>query len=376
MSLTSELADPAGQLSRWCARVFTGSGSVARRVEEAVHGLQPVRPALARPPRQHWAEVGGAFGQRVADLVQAAPPYYALLGMLRAQWGSGAWAHAQAATYPTHAGLPADYRARALNVRPAATTWLDLGDGFPDIEPIPGAPGLWADFLTRARRYQARHVPPGMLGEPGAEAGTARTAWVLSACEDIYRSGRIEPRLARIVDGGGTVEQLRALPGEEVVTELTGLARLLHERGVLWELRRRAEVPPEGTQLGIAGPTIVPGWADGDLLLGRIDPENGIGDGTATLIDVKTVVTVRDPARVTRWLWQILLYAWLDTGDLYRIREVGLLLARHGNLVCWPVDELAGELLGSEAVVEHRRDEFRVLARTILDRVGLSLPES
>ncbi|GAA3565967.1 hypothetical protein GCM10022222_57210 [Amycolatopsis ultiminotia] len=376
MSLTSELADPAGLLSRWCARVFTGTPLAARRVEEAVHGVHPVRPALARPPRQHWAQVGGAFGQRVADLVQAAPPYYALLGMLRAQWGGAAWAHDQAAAYPTHAGLPGEYRARALNIRPAATTWLDLGDGFPDIDPVPGAPLLWADFLARARRYQARHAPPGLLGEPGAEAGLARTAWVLSACEDIYRSGETDPRLGRVVDGGGTIDQLRALPGDEVVTELTGLARRLHERGVLWELRRLAGVPPEGTQLGIAGPTIVPGWADGDLLLGRIDPEAGIGDGTATLVDVKTVVTVRDPGRVARWLWQILLYAWLDTGDLYRIRDVGLLLARHGTLVCWPVDELAAELLGTADLVEHRRDEFRDLASGILRRAGLSLPES
>ncbi|MER6876622.1 hypothetical protein ABT279_41380, partial [Amycolatopsis sp. NPDC000673] len=74
MSLTSELADPRGTLARWCARVFTGTAAAARRVEEATNGVRPIRPTLARPPRQHWAEIGGAFGQRIADLVQPAPP--------------------------------------------------------------------------------------------------------------------------------------------------------------------------------------------------------------------------------------------------------------------------------------------------------------
>jgi hypothetical protein len=38
-----------------------------------------------------------------------------------------------------------------------------------------------------------------------------------------------------------------------------------------------------------------------------------------------------DPERVGRWLWQLLGYAWLDTGDRYRIRDVGLYLARYGG---------------------------------------------
>ncbi|MFD2470558.1 hypothetical protein [Amycolatopsis silviterrae] len=373
MSLTSELADPGGKLARWCARVFTGTAAAARRIEEATNGVRPIRPALARPPRPHWAEIGGAFGQRIADLVQPAPPYYALLGIVRAQWGNGPWAHAQAAEYPTHDELPAEYRARALGIRPAAATWLDLGDGMPGGDALPGAPELWGELLERARRYQAQHAPPGVLGGPGAEAGLARTNWVLSACEDIYRSGRIDPRLARVVDGGGTIADLRALPTDAQVTELAALAKRLHDNGALWELRRLAGAPPEGHPLGIAGPTIVPGWADGDLLLGRLDPEEGIDAGT--LLDVKTVLTVGDPDRAGRWLWQILLYAWLDVADLYRIREVGLLLGRHGKLVRWPVDELAADLLGGDGLVDHRRDEFRDMARGLLDAVGLSLAD-
>lgn len=47
---------------------------------------------------------------------------------------------------------------------------------------------------------------------------------------------------------------------------------------------------------GIAGPVFVEHWADGDLLV----PTDG---GGMVLLDVKTVISVRDPAKVGRWLW-------------------------------------------------------------------------
>ncbi|WP_326836096.1 hypothetical protein VSH64_14430 [Amycolatopsis rhabdoformis] len=379
MSLTSELADPASVLTSWCARVFTGTAAVAAQVEAAVQDVRPVRPAARDVPRRHWAEIGGAFGQRVADLVQPAPPYYALLGLVAAQWATGTWAHGQAAAYPTHLGLPDAFRARALGVRPAATTWLDLGDqlGGAVAEPPPWVAEAFTEFFDRARAYQGRHAPAGTLGPPGVEAGLARTNWVVSACEDVYRSGGIDPRLARIVDGGAvSAAALRGLATDGQVSELAEIAKRLHDRGALWELRRRAGNPPDGEQLGLAGPTIVPGWADGDVLLGAIDPAGGIGSGTATLLDVKTVVGVRDPDRVGRWLWQLLLYAWLDVGDLYRIREVGLLLARHGTVVAWPLEQLEEELLGTPDVIEFRRDEARGLVGAILASAGLAFPES
>ncbi|OXM47535.1 hypothetical protein CFP75_23935 [Amycolatopsis alba DSM 44262] len=119
----------------------------------------------------------------------------------------------------------------------------------------------------------------------------------------MYRSGLVDDRLARLFDAGQpTVDQLRGL-----VDELVALARRLHERGTLWELRKLAGNPGPGTPLGIAGPTIVPHWADADLLLGAIDPEHGIDARGGTLVDVKTVVSARDTGKVGRWLWQVLL---------------------------------------------------------------------
>ncbi|MFD6071636.1 hypothetical protein [Amycolatopsis lurida] len=375
MSLTSELASPRSPLAVWCERTFAGTASVVEQIATAVREVRPIRPS-GQVPARWWAEVGGAFGHRVADLVQPAPPYYALLGLIQVKWASPAWAHEQAARYPSHRGLTGEHRARALHLRPAAASWLDLGGPVePHLPGNPAAEAAWADFLERGRIYLARHAPTGTLGSPGAEAGLARLCWLLTVCEDVYRSGFIDDRLARLFDAGRpTVDQLRGLVEQRQVDELVALARLLHDRGTLWELRKLAGNPAPGTPLGIAGPTIVPHWADADLLLGAIDPDHGIDTQGTTLLDVKTVVSVRDTSKVGRWLWQILLYAWLDTADLYRIRRVGLLLGRHGQLVTWPVDELAEHLLGRRVTGEHARDAFHDLAGQIITGHGLPWP--
>jgi hypothetical protein len=158
------------------------------------------------------------------------------------------------------------------------------------------------------------------------------------------------------------------------VAELVELAQQLHATGTVWELRKLAGNPAAGQPLGIAGPTIVPQWADGDVLLGAIDPETGIDAQGGTLVDVKTVLGVRDTQRVGGWIWQVLLYAWLDTADLYRIRRVGLLLARHGVLLTWPVSRLVEQLLGRRDVGDRHRDTAREIAGRIITGNGLQFP--
>ena len=78
------------------------------------------------------------------------------------------------------------------------------------------------------------------------------------------------------------------------------------------------------------------------------------------------MISVRDPDRVGRWLWQLLGYAWLDQGDRYRIRVVGLYLARHGALATWPLDRYTAALLDGRdvagAAAKFRRLTDRVIA--------------
>ena len=128
---------------------------------------------------------------------------------------------------------------------------------------------------------------------------------------------------------------------------------------------REVPITPAATPAGIAGPVFVEHWADGDLLI----PTANTGTGM-TLLDVKTVISVRDPDRVGRWLWQLLGYAWLDRSDRYRIRAVGLYLARHGTLLTWPLDRLAAALLDGADVAGAAATFRRLADRVITAETG------
>src|SRR5690348_15474975 len=73
MSLTSQLH--GGELEAWCRANLAGTGSVISRVQTMAAPRKPVRP-VGQVGLEHWPAVGGAFGQRLAFLVEAAPPYY------------------------------------------------------------------------------------------------------------------------------------------------------------------------------------------------------------------------------------------------------------------------------------------------------------
>lgn len=110
-------------------------------------------------------------------------------------------------------------------------------------------------------------------------------------------------------------------------------------------------------------------WADGDLLIPAAADDVSAGGGMV-LLDVKTVTSARDPDRVARWLWQLLGYAWLDTADRYRIRSVGLYLARHAALCTWPLDRFAAALLDGRDVDVAAADFRRLAARVITAETG------
>jgi hypothetical protein len=387
LSLTSQLS--GGTLAAWCAARFPGSAEVASSIAAAAKPVRPVRPA-GTVELAHWAAIGGAFGARLAALVQPAPPYYALHGLVRAGLVDPVWADEQALRYPTHADLPAHQQDLALDTRPSPTGWLTFeaerpATTRPDAERIaaellgshtsrrryPAEPVL-AELLERTRDYQARHAPVGALGSPGAEAGLARSCWLFQIFEDVYRSARAGNAVRRMFrPTTPTVASLRATASDAVVAELVELAGRLRESGSLDRLRLLAGDPEPASPLGIAGPAFVNHWADGDLLL--------TGPAGSTLLDVKTVVRTADESRTTRWLWQLLGYAWLDVADRYRIRTVGLYLARHGLLLTWPLDDLTRKLLGcgdggGDGEGEAARAEFRTLATRVLTEEGARLP--
>ncbi|MHA6631910.1 hypothetical protein ACU61A_41315 [Pseudonocardia sichuanensis] len=380
MSLTGQLA--TGALGHWCAATLTGTRRLATEVATAATGARPVRPHRVDDPG-HWATIGGALGQRLAFATHHAPPYYALLGAHRA--GLADWTTLQrcAATFPTHAALAPPRAARANQLRPLPDgRWLDLdhpehhdvnhaADHGPTTAPAAGDRGVVADLVARLVAYLDEHAPPGRLATSrGAEAVLARACVVLTDWESAYRGGQLPDHAAHLyTDPGLTVDALLAAVPDHQVAELVELATRAHQAGLL---ARLAPAPP--ARAGIAGPVFVEHWADGDLLL---PADTG---AETVLLDVKTVISIRDTDRVGRWLWQLLGYAWLDTTDRYRIRAAGLYLARHGTLITWPVDDLAAALLADPdgttgpdvaAAIDTAAEQFRRLAEHVIaDETG------
>lgn len=188
MSLTTQLH--GGRLAAWCAANLPGTERLAAEVTAAARTHRPVRPD-GQVPAEHWAAIGGAFGQRLAFAVQQAPPYYALYGLVRAGIASRPWADVTASLFPTHAGLPAELAAKALELRPTPGGWADLGDpaGTGVVE-TPDEPVL-SEFFARppwsvvgARRGPGGRRAASGPGARAAEAAVAQPGGVAALTED------------------------------------------------------------------------------------------------------------------------------------------------------------------------------------------------
>ncbi len=381
MSLTSQL--DGGALGDWFAGRFPGTGRLAQSITAAALRVEPVRPAGPVEPGR-LAEVGGAFGARLALLVDGAPPYRALLGLVRAGLVSRGWADRTAAAFPSHRGLDPDRAARGLGLRPAPGGWVDLAGPVVGTPPTRHEPVL-SEFFGRLVGYLDGHAPPGVLGTPNVEAGFARMCTLLAGWESTDLPAAVAELHAR---DDYTVDDLWDLPAEAVVVELAELAeRLRRNQGdprdrplELWRgwghdyaepagpaALKRADTGQAGSGLpagvwGVSAPVLVPDWADADLLIG------------SRLLDVRTAVTADEPDEVARWLWRLAACTWLDTTDRYRVRAVGLYLARHGLHVTWDATTFAQALLGSPRGVEAARREFLETARKAITAEGTRPP--
>lgn len=371
MALTHELI--RGDLGRWFAARMPGTAQVAGEVDAAAAAATAQAPVV-RPPRGqslgalHWAEVGGVFGMRMAAAVEQSPPYYGLYGLVAAGLLGPQAAHRIAATYPSHRGLPPRWAARALDLRPTPSGWLELAQPWPEPDGEGWADRPAAELAERTHRYHDQHAPTGTIGGVGAERGLTRSYGWWSTAEDIYRSGIISDDLDDLLgEDSPTAELLRGLAPAAVVEETARLSERLRTSGSLGTLHQLAGRPATGARLGYAGPVFVPHWADGDLLVGD------------TLVDVKTVLRAEHASKIGPWLWQVLAYAWLDSrADHYRIRAVALYLSRHGLLLRWSVDELAARLLTDPKCggtgVTAVREEFLALAAAAATRDGATVP--
>jgi hypothetical protein len=97
---------------------------------------------------------------------------------------------------------------------------------------------------------------------------------------------------------------------------------------------------------------------------GRVDVDGADGDLILDdcLVEIKTTL---DPRWRRAWLDQLLGYALLDYRDRYRIRSIGIYLARQRILVRWQLDQIIAMSSSGRPL---RLDELRVKLREALRR--------
>ena len=287
-----------GELGDWCDLRLTGSRRLARALVSQAKENPCAKPQQV-DDRREWDRAGKTFIARLSAVVQAAPPYSALLGLARIGLTSRRWADRQAIHYPTHALLTTPERERALDLRPTPQGWIDLRAAveqgaaiMPEtsieaeerLQQWPGMPyePVLGELFDRTRTYFQTHAPLGSLGTEGAEQGLLRLSWVLAACTYTYRNPSVgHPLFTCFRNDPPTVEKVHTAASDDVVTAPAALVRYLRKSGSFDQMRTLAGTPPAGTPWGVTAPVIFDQWNDETFLLG--------GPGEATFLDVSTV---------------------------------------------------------------------------------------
>jgi hypothetical protein len=339
--LTHELAGPDSAIHRWMQRTLPRIDALQTAWTDALVGARTVRPRHDGPI--DWAGIGRAFGYRLGYALACTPPYHALFA-LPILTGDDQARHHVASTFTTHRDFPVGFCADLRPLPDSSALQLPVPGWIADLrQGPPGARAGLVDFFTTVaggvHLYQLHHP-----ASPQGEQRFARTCYALGLLEDAYRGGFARARRwLPPTPYGLTADYLHALAPDYLVADLANIADALTRHG----LRQL----PHGH--AIVSPEFIAGWADGDVLIGDL------------LIDCKT--TVKPHNLRPEWIYQILGYALLDVADCYRIRRVGIYLARQARLVTWTLDDLTHQLSGGLA------PPFAYLRRDFADVVGSTL---
>jgi hypothetical protein len=181
----------------------------------------------------------------------------------------------------------------------------------------------------------------------------ARLAGILARFEQFFRAGPavwpyLGPPLRKF--HGDLNELASALLDAPTLMDVCTLSRCTVEDHLSIREVTELHIGPTFAQSGPLG------GADADLIY----------DGT--LLDLKSTSTARVLGRIE--LWQLLGYLFADTGDAYRIRQMGFSALRRRRTIFWPSQELIDMLAGRpSSPVEHWRREFAgLLASCASDR--------
>ena len=188
-------------------------------------------------------------------------------------------------------------------LRPTHTTW-ELPSN--DIVPLASEYRSFfsqLDALTRGDLPVARKLPAA------EEDKLNRHCTVLALMEVVYRTGRLDSALA--MGDFCDAESLIRLAESHWVDDLRNLSWEFYDR-----FHHMLSLPH------VLNPTL-----DGAGDIGGADADM-IVDGV--LINIKTTVGTKI---IADWIWQLLGYVLLDYSDHHHISDVGLYMARQGQLI-------------------------------------------
>jgi len=211
------------------------------------------------------------------------------------------------------------------------------GAKFEDMEALKDMiPRFFADLEGTLTRIQPEHR---RLSRDDEEL-LARYCVVLAQFEQVYRRGRrmLQGTLLTVPDPVDATSELLARVPQTWLDDICALSWGFYDfhRELL---SRTAVLNPN-----FDGSRDVRG-ADADLIV------------EGCLIDIKTST---QPKVTGDMLYQLLGYVLLDYSDKYRIREVGIYLARQQRMLRWSLVDLIGELSnGSGFPLNVLRDGFR-----------------
>jgi hypothetical protein len=170
---------------------------------------------------------------------------------------------------------------------------------------------------------------------------------VLALFEQIYR-GPIHdsPLTTRTFD---SVEGLLAISERHWIDDLRTLSWLFSDNyGDLTQHAELAILNPD-----FDGSADI-GGADGDLIVDHC------------LIDIKCSV---NPIIRSEFIYQLIGYALLDYSNRYGLESVGVYMARQGQLMSWPLDQLIRQASGNEQIdMEDLRTDFRKICVELADQ--------
>lgn len=308
MSLTSHLKDSQSPIRQFLYEHFPNTRPIVTEARTKLSDVSTIRPESRLP----YGTIGTAIDYRLRY-------YFGVTKPMELVAGHGA---------RILAGSP---------VKAADGTVRGLG------KPIMPK-DLIVSFFASLDLVLDQAQPIGKKLDRAHEELLARYCVVLALFEEVFRAGP-SPRSPLLSRPHNDLNSFLEISEPHWVDDLCNMSWLFHDK-----LKRRLSEP------AVLNPTFDGsqhvGGADADLILNNI------------LLDIKATINPRvEPS----WLYQLLGYVLLDYSDEYKMKGIGLYLARQGVLFEWDITDLLDAVTeGTAPPLKELRSEFQEVATALV----------